>query len=110
MVDDFQVEYYDSNKRFVPKQDWMKKATEDDADYWEKETELSKVKQQTFKVNLDIAKRRFNQTGGLFIIQFILKKDYFDLDLLRLSLLSFKLVLYSADKNEILLHLRCSAG
>ncbi|XP_065804130.1 class I histocompatibility antigen, F10 alpha chain-like isoform X3 [Labrus bergylta] len=70
MVDDFQVEYYDSNtKRFVPKQDWMKKVTEDKADYWEWETEKQKGHQQTFKVNLDILKRRFNQTGGVHIVQ-----------------------------------------
>ncbi|XP_060915374.1 H-2 class I histocompatibility antigen, Q9 alpha chain-like isoform X2 [Labrus mixtus] len=70
MVDDFQVEYYDSNtKRAEPKQDWMNKITEDKADYWEEETESSKVKQQTFKVGLDILKRRFNQTGGVHIVQ-----------------------------------------
>uniref|UniRef100_A0A3Q3FJN9 PI-PLC Y-box domain-containing protein n=1 Tax=Labrus bergylta TaxID=56723 RepID=A0A3Q3FJN9_9LABR len=76
MVDDFQVDYYDSNtKRVEPKQDWMKKVTEDKADYWEWETEISKGNQQNFKVSLDILKQRFNQTGGLFMIQFILKKD-----------------------------------
>uniref|UniRef100_A0A3Q3G899 MHC class I-like antigen recognition-like domain-containing protein n=1 Tax=Labrus bergylta TaxID=56723 RepID=A0A3Q3G899_9LABR len=76
MVDDFQVEYYDSNtKRFVPKQDWAKKVTEDKADYWEEDTERAVGTQQSFKGHLDIAKQRFNQTGGLFMIQFILKKD-----------------------------------
>uniref|UniRef100_A0A3Q3F665 MHC class I-like antigen recognition-like domain-containing protein n=1 Tax=Labrus bergylta TaxID=56723 RepID=A0A3Q3F665_9LABR len=76
MVDDFQIEYYDSNtKRFVPKQDWMNKVTDDDADYWEEDTGNFVGAQQWFKVGLDILKRRFNQTGGLFMIQFILKKD-----------------------------------
>uniref|UniRef100_A0A3Q3FWG6 PI-PLC Y-box domain-containing protein n=1 Tax=Labrus bergylta TaxID=56723 RepID=A0A3Q3FWG6_9LABR len=76
MVDDIQIDYYDSNtKRTEPKQDWMKKATEDKADYWEWQSEISVGNQQNFKVNLDILKRRFNQTGGLFMIQFILKKD-----------------------------------
>uniref|UniRef100_A0A3Q3EQX6 Ig-like domain-containing protein n=1 Tax=Labrus bergylta TaxID=56723 RepID=A0A3Q3EQX6_9LABR len=70
MVDDFQVEYYDSNtKRFVPKQDWANKITEDRADYWEEDTERAVGHQQNFKVNLDIAKRRFNQTGGVHIFQ-----------------------------------------
>ncbi|XP_060915687.1 major histocompatibility complex class I-related gene protein-like isoform X2 [Labrus mixtus] len=70
MVDDFQVEYYDSNtKRFVPKQDWMNKVTEDRADYWEWQTEILKGSQQTFKVRLDNLKRRFNQTGGVHIVQ-----------------------------------------
>uniref|UniRef100_A0A3Q3G5V0 Ig-like domain-containing protein n=1 Tax=Labrus bergylta TaxID=56723 RepID=A0A3Q3G5V0_9LABR len=55
MVDDIQIDYYDSNtKRAEPKQDWMKKVTDDDADYWERLTEILK---------------------GLFMIQFILKKD-----------------------------------
>ncbi|XP_065804133.1 major histocompatibility complex class I-related gene protein-like [Labrus bergylta] len=70
MVDDFQVEYYDSNtKRAEPKLDWMKKITEDKADYWEWQTEISKGKQQDFKVGLDNLKRRFNQTGGVHIVQ-----------------------------------------
>uniref|UniRef100_A0A3Q3F8U1 MHC class I-like antigen recognition-like domain-containing protein n=1 Tax=Labrus bergylta TaxID=56723 RepID=A0A3Q3F8U1_9LABR len=76
MVDDIQIDYYDSNtKRYLLKQDWMKKVTDDDADYLEEETEKSVGSQQTSKVNLNILKRRFNQTGGLFMIQFILKKD-----------------------------------
>uniref|UniRef100_A0A3Q3H3R1 MHC class I-like antigen recognition-like domain-containing protein n=1 Tax=Labrus bergylta TaxID=56723 RepID=A0A3Q3H3R1_9LABR len=65
MVDDIQVEYYDSNtKRVEPKQDWMNKVTEDKADYWERQTETAVFYQQGFKVNLDILKRLFNQTGG----------------------------------------------
>uniref|UniRef100_A0A3Q3ECB5 Ig-like domain-containing protein n=1 Tax=Labrus bergylta TaxID=56723 RepID=A0A3Q3ECB5_9LABR len=55
MVDDIQAGYYDSNtKRAEPKQDWMKKVTED---------------KHVFKVGLDILKRRFNQTGGVHIFQ-----------------------------------------
>uniref|UniRef100_A0A3Q3FBC9 MHC class I-like antigen recognition-like domain-containing protein n=1 Tax=Labrus bergylta TaxID=56723 RepID=A0A3Q3FBC9_9LABR len=76
MVDDFQITYYDSNiKRVELKQDWMKKVTEDKADYWKRQTEKSMGHQHVFKGNLDTFKRRFNQTGGLFMIQFILKKD-----------------------------------
>uniref|UniRef100_A0A3Q3M406 MHC class I-like antigen recognition-like domain-containing protein n=1 Tax=Labrus bergylta TaxID=56723 RepID=A0A3Q3M406_9LABR len=70
MVDDFQIEYYDSNtKRAEPKQDWMKKVTEDKADYWEWETQRAVYYQQLFKVDLDNFKRRFNQTGGVHIVQ-----------------------------------------
>uniref|UniRef100_A0A3Q3GLD5 MHC class I-like antigen recognition-like domain-containing protein n=1 Tax=Labrus bergylta TaxID=56723 RepID=A0A3Q3GLD5_9LABR len=66
MVDDIQVGYYDSNtKRAEPKQDWMKKVTEDKADYWERQTERGVDHQQLFKVRLDTFKQRFNQTGGL---------------------------------------------
>ncbi|XP_060915684.1 major histocompatibility complex class I-related gene protein-like isoform X2 [Labrus mixtus] len=70
MVDDFQIDYYDSiTKMDVPKQDWMNKVTEDRADYWEWQTEILKGSQQTFKVSLDNLKRRFNQTGGVHIFQ-----------------------------------------
>uniref|UniRef100_A0A3Q3GG15 Ig-like domain-containing protein n=1 Tax=Labrus bergylta TaxID=56723 RepID=A0A3Q3GG15_9LABR len=70
MVDDFQINYYDSNtKRVEPKQDWMKKVTDDDAEYLERNTGNFVGHQQTFKVNLDILKRRFNQTGGVHIVQ-----------------------------------------
>uniref|UniRef100_A0A3Q3G5K0 MHC class I-like antigen recognition-like domain-containing protein n=1 Tax=Labrus bergylta TaxID=56723 RepID=A0A3Q3G5K0_9LABR len=66
MVDDIQITYYDSNtKRGEPKQDWMKKVTEDKAEYWEWETERAVGAQQTFKVRLDTFKQGFNQTGGL---------------------------------------------
>uniref|UniRef100_A0A3Q3FMF4 Ig-like domain-containing protein n=1 Tax=Labrus bergylta TaxID=56723 RepID=A0A3Q3FMF4_9LABR len=66
MVDDIQVGHYDSNiKRVEPKQDWMKKVTEDKADYWEWLTERAVFHQQRFKVDLDNFKQRFNQTGGL---------------------------------------------
>uniref|UniRef100_A0A3Q3E565 Ig-like domain-containing protein n=1 Tax=Labrus bergylta TaxID=56723 RepID=A0A3Q3E565_9LABR len=55
MVDDIQICCYDSNtKRAEPKQDWMNNVTEDN---------------QLFKVRLDTFKRRFNQTGGVHIVQ-----------------------------------------
>uniref|UniRef100_A0A3Q3FMI3 MHC class I-like antigen recognition-like domain-containing protein n=1 Tax=Labrus bergylta TaxID=56723 RepID=A0A3Q3FMI3_9LABR len=66
MVDDIQIGHYDSNtKRAEPKQDWMKKVTEDEAEYWEWLTQRAVVNQQRFKVDLDTFKQRFNQTGGL---------------------------------------------
>ncbi|XP_041638380.1 class I histocompatibility antigen, F10 alpha chain-like [Cheilinus undulatus] len=70
MVDDFQIDYYDSNiKKDVPKQDWMNKVTERKADYWEGETVKCQGTQQAFKANIDTAKQRFNQTGGIHIFQ-----------------------------------------
>uniref|UniRef100_A0A3Q3F578 MHC class I-like antigen recognition-like domain-containing protein n=1 Tax=Labrus bergylta TaxID=56723 RepID=A0A3Q3F578_9LABR len=70
MVDDIQICCYDSNtKRAEPKQDWMNNVTEDNADYWEWETERGVFYQQLFKVRLDTFKRRFNQTGGLWMKQ-----------------------------------------
>uniref|UniRef100_UPI003AAD8E4A major histocompatibility complex class I-related gene protein-like n=1 Tax=Centroberyx gerrardi TaxID=166262 RepID=UPI003AAD8E4A len=68
MFDEIPVIHYDSNtKRAEPKQDWMNK--EDDPKYWEMSTGYFVVSQQQFKVNIDIAKQRFNQTGGVHIVQ-----------------------------------------
>ncbi|XP_070703059.1 class I histocompatibility antigen, F10 alpha chain-like [Pempheris klunzingeri] len=72
LVDDAQIDYYDSEtKRDVPKQDWMSRVTADRADYWEGQTEVSQGDQQTFKVSIDILKDRFNQTGGVHIVQWM---------------------------------------
>uniref|UniRef100_A0A3Q3MIM1 Ig-like domain-containing protein n=1 Tax=Labrus bergylta TaxID=56723 RepID=A0A3Q3MIM1_9LABR len=79
MVDDIQVGHYDSNtKRVEPKQDWMKKITEDKADYWEWETERAVYYQQSFKVDLDNFKQRFNQTGGVHIVQVMVGCEWDD--------------------------------
>ncbi|XP_063324319.2 major histocompatibility complex class I-related gene protein-like [Pelmatolapia mariae] len=68
MVDDVQIDYYDSNmEKAVPKQDWIAKNT--DQQYWERNTDISRGQQKTFKVNIEIAKERFNQTGGVHIFQ-----------------------------------------
>ncbi|XP_064839799.1 class I histocompatibility antigen, F10 alpha chain [Oncorhynchus masou masou] len=70
MVDGVQMVHYDSNsQRAVPKQDWMNKATETRPQYWETETGISKGAQQNFKANIDIAKQRFNQSGGVHVFQ-----------------------------------------
>ncbi len=41
LVDEVQIDHYDSNtRRDEPKQDWMNNITEDDPPYLERETEL----------------------------------------------------------------------
>nr|BAD89550.1 major histocompatibility complex class I [Oncorhynchus mykiss] len=68
IVDGMQIDYYDSNtKRVVPKQDWMAKT--EGSDYWERQTQNSIGDEQTFKANIDVAKQRFNQTGGVHTFQ-----------------------------------------
>uniref|UniRef100_A0A3P8QJC2 Ig-like domain-containing protein n=1 Tax=Astatotilapia calliptera TaxID=8154 RepID=A0A3P8QJC2_ASTCA len=68
MVDDVQVDYYDSNtEKSVPKQDWF--ASNIDQQYWESQTAKRRGDQQWFKANIEIAKQRFNQTGGVHIYQ-----------------------------------------
>ncbi|XP_017283088.1 H-2 class I histocompatibility antigen, Q9 alpha chain [Kryptolebias marmoratus] len=68
LVDEVQTDYYDSNTmKTEPKQDWMEKNT--DQQYWERETGNFQGSQQVFKANIEILKQRFNQTGGVHMIQ-----------------------------------------
>ncbi|XP_028256392.1 major histocompatibility complex class I-related gene protein-like [Parambassis ranga] len=69
MIDDVQISRCDSiTKRNVPKQDWMKHIS-DDPQYWEEETQNCWFSQQNFKINIEIAKQRFNQTEGAHVWQ-----------------------------------------
>nr|ACI05077.1 MHC class I antigen [Salvelinus alpinus] len=62
------ISYYDSIiRRETPRQDWMAKT--EGSDYWESQTQVSIGAEQSFKANIDIAKQRFNQTGGVHISQ-----------------------------------------
>uniref|UniRef100_A0A667XZD8 Class I histocompatibility antigen, F10 alpha chain-like n=1 Tax=Myripristis murdjan TaxID=586833 RepID=A0A667XZD8_9TELE len=70
LVDDVQIVHYDSNtQRAEGKQDWMEKVTADDPQYLERNTQIAVGNQQVFKDSIDIAKARFNQTGGVHIVQ-----------------------------------------
>lgn len=66
-VDGVQTDHYDSyTKVTVPTQVWMNQVTEDDPEYWEKQTLYWKGQEQYGRVNIEIIKGRFNQTGGVF--------------------------------------------
>ncbi|XP_074469572.1 major histocompatibility complex class I-related gene protein-like [Sebastes fasciatus] len=70
LVDEVQMYYYDSNtRRAEPKQDWMNNVTEDYPQFWEGEAEKCMGYQQEFKVGIEDAKQRFNQTGDVHIYQ-----------------------------------------
>ncbi|XP_028453100.1 major histocompatibility complex class I-related gene protein [Perca flavescens] len=70
LVDDVPIDHYDSNtKTAEPKQDWMSRVTEDDPQYWQRNTGNVVGDQQVFKANIEIVKQRFNQTGGAHIFQ-----------------------------------------
>nr|XP_043872337.1 major histocompatibility complex class I-related gene protein-like isoform X2 [Solea senegalensis] len=77
LVDDVQILHYDSNTmRAEPKQDWMRKIT--DPKYWESETGYCLGSQQAFKADIEIAKKRFNQTGGVHVFQKMYGCDWDD--------------------------------
>ncbi|XP_032435794.1 H-2 class I histocompatibility antigen, Q9 alpha chain-like [Xiphophorus hellerii] len=70
LVDDVQISYCDSRtNENIPKQDWMNKVSSEHPNYWKEETKTCWSKQQTFKISLEIAKKRFNQTGGVHVFQ-----------------------------------------
>ncbi|XP_029975902.1 major histocompatibility complex class I-related gene protein-like isoform X2 [Salarias fasciatus] len=72
LMDELQVEHYDSNtRRYVPKQDWANRMTEDDPTYWDRYTQIARGTQQWFKGNIEILKQRLNQTGGVHILQLV---------------------------------------
>ncbi|KAM9738377.1 class I histocompatibility antigen, F10 alpha chain-like isoform 3-T3 [Menidia menidia] len=68
LLDGEEFVHYDSNlKRIIPKTAWIQENT--DADYWERETQRNINTQETFKANVRIVMQRFNQTGGVHIVQ-----------------------------------------
>nr|ALB35649.1 MHC class I alpha chain [Odontobutis potamophila] len=70
LVNDVEFYHYDSNtRRSELKQDWMKYVTVDDPQYLDTQAQIHLGHQQTFKGNIEIAKQRFNQTGGVHIVQ-----------------------------------------
>nr|SSC14285.1 MHC Class 1 alpha antigen [Channa striata] len=70
MVDGLQISHCDSiTSRNIPKQIWMNKATEDDPQYWDSQTQICVGNQPVFKANIVTVKQRFNQTGGVHINQ-----------------------------------------
>ncbi|XP_061747123.1 major histocompatibility complex class I-related gene protein-like isoform X2 [Nerophis ophidion] len=69
-VDEVETSYYDSNiRKAESKQDWMNKITAEDPNYCLRETEINVVRQHVLKDNVEILKKRFNQTGGVHTYQ-----------------------------------------
>ncbi|CAL8292494.1 unnamed protein product [Merluccius merluccius] len=58
----------------------MDQLTRDDPDYLERETRLLQGNQQVFKLNIEILKKRFNQTGGAHMVQYMYGCEWDDED------------------------------
>ncbi|KAK7124377.1 hypothetical protein R3I94_018673 [Phoxinus phoxinus] len=68
VVDGQQIDYYDSViRKAVQKAEWISGAV--DPDYWNRNTQTYAGTESLFKNNIDIAKSRFNQTGGVHTVQ-----------------------------------------
>ncbi|KAJ3609682.1 hypothetical protein NHX12_024195, partial [Muraenolepis orangiensis] len=81
LVDEVQMSHYDSNsQRAEPRQEWMEQVTRDHPDYWERNTGKSLGSQRAFKVSIETAKKRFNQTGGSHVYQFMCGCEWDDED------------------------------
>nr|XP_061820629.1 uncharacterized protein LOC133609140 [Nerophis lumbriciformis] len=71
-VDGVEISYYDSNiRKTESKQDWMNKITAEDPKYWQIDTEINVRHELIAKHNLEVRKKRFNQTGGVHIVQWM---------------------------------------
>uniref|UniRef100_A0A3Q3VM91 Ig-like domain-containing protein n=1 Tax=Mola mola TaxID=94237 RepID=A0A3Q3VM91_MOLML len=70
LVDEAQMIHYDNSLgRLILKQDWMQNITAADPRYLEVQTELIAYTKKAYKANLEIVRRRLNQTGGVRILQ-----------------------------------------
>nr|XP_061808357.1 major histocompatibility complex class I-related gene protein-like [Nerophis lumbriciformis] len=78
-VDGVQITHYDSKSgKYRLKQDWMNKITAEDPHYRERQTQISIGAEQVSKVDIEIAKERFNQTGGVHMYQRMLGCEWDD--------------------------------
>nr|XP_023668757.1 class I histocompatibility antigen, F10 alpha chain-like [Paramormyrops kingsleyae] len=63
LVDEEPFVYYDSIiRRETPRKEWIEKS--EGQEYWDRETQILMGHEQNFKNNIEIVKKRFNQTGG----------------------------------------------
>ncbi|KAL0962349.1 hypothetical protein UPYG_G00338930 [Umbra pygmaea] len=68
MLNGQEISYYDSiTKKKVPKQDWMKENF--NQEYWDSSTKTDQEAERLYKINIQSAMKRFNQTKGVHIFQ-----------------------------------------
>uniref|UniRef100_A0A671SFU8 Ig-like domain-containing protein n=1 Tax=Sinocyclocheilus anshuiensis TaxID=1608454 RepID=A0A671SFU8_9TELE len=61
-LDGQQIDYYDSEMKLIPKQDWMKEFASEDR--FKEYTEFRERVQQTNKINITVLMEQFNQSHG----------------------------------------------
>uniref|UniRef100_A0A3B4B6H9 Ig-like domain-containing protein n=1 Tax=Periophthalmus magnuspinnatus TaxID=409849 RepID=A0A3B4B6H9_9GOBI len=78
-LDDLQITHFDSvTRKYVPKQEWMKKITEEDPQFWERNRQLALGNEQVGKSQIKTVKRRLNVTEGVHFVQFMTGCDWDD--------------------------------
>ncbi|XP_054647300.1 H-2 class I histocompatibility antigen, Q9 alpha chain-like [Dunckerocampus dactyliophorus] len=78
-VDEVQIVHYDSNSRKAEaKQDWMNKITAEDPNYWQGQTEINVGNEQVYKISIENLQKRFNQTGGVHVLQWMFGCEWDD--------------------------------
>ncbi|CAI5768671.1 H-2 class I histocompatibility antigen, Q9 alpha chain-like [Podarcis lilfordi] len=69
-VDDQQFVQYDSDtKEYLPRVPWMRKVEKEDPQYWHRNTQIAQGNELRFRVDLQTLRNRYNQSGGIHIIQ-----------------------------------------
>ncbi|XP_019730692.1 class I histocompatibility antigen, F10 alpha chain-like, partial [Hippocampus comes] len=66
------------SRKTKAKLDWVNKIAAEDPDLWERELRGSINNEQWSKVNIEIAKERFNQTGGVHMLQWMIGCEWDD--------------------------------
>ncbi|XP_032065647.1 H-2 class I histocompatibility antigen, Q9 alpha chain-like isoform X3 [Thamnophis elegans] len=65
-VDDQLFVHYDSHsQRVKPRVSWMEKVGKEDPQYWDRNTQISRGTEETFRVDLETLRIRYNQSEGL---------------------------------------------
>ncbi|XP_019747275.1 H-2 class I histocompatibility antigen, K-W28 alpha chain-like isoform X2 [Hippocampus comes] len=65
-VDDIAVMYYDSKSRILePRNNWMREATADELDFWERERNVAMIVEDLGRSLLETVRKAFNQSEGV---------------------------------------------
>lgn len=71
-VDEIPFDWYDSNsQQYQLKAKWMTKVEAEDPQYREQQSQIARGSQQVFKANVKTVMDRYNQTGGMHVVQYM---------------------------------------